>query len=63
MTAVSLKLRFARTSRAYSSAQTGQARAGEIPVVTVLNKCDKLTENIPVDDKTVKISALKGEGM
>ncbi len=36
--------------------------AGEIPVVTVLNKCDKLTENIPVDDKTVKISALKGEG-
>lgn len=37
--------------------------AGEIPVVTVLNKCDKLTENIPVDDKTVKISALKGEGI
>ena len=36
--------------------------AGEIPVVTVLNKCDKLTENIPADDKTVKISALKGEG-
>ena len=30
--------------------------AGEIPVVTVLNKCDKLTENIPVlpcaDNKT-----------
>ncbi len=37
--------------------------AGEIHVVTVLNKCDKLTENIPVDDKTVKISALKGEGI
>lgn len=37
--------------------------AGEIPVVTVLNKCDKLMENIPVDDKTVKISALKGEGI
>ena len=36
--------------------------SGESPVVTVLNKCDKLTENIPVDDKTVKISALKGEG-
>lgn len=37
--------------------------AGEIPVVTVLNKCDKLTENIPVDESTVKISALKGEGI
>lgn len=36
--------------------------AGEIPVVTVLNKCDKLTESIPVDESTVKISALKGEG-
>lgn len=37
--------------------------AAEIPVVTVLNKCDKLEENIPVDEKTVKISALKGEGI
>ncbi len=37
--------------------------AGEIPVVTVLNKCDRLTENIPVDESTVKISALKGEGI
>lgn len=37
--------------------------AAEIPVVTVLNKCDKLEENIPVDDSTVKISALKGEGI
>lgn len=37
--------------------------AGEIPVVTVLNKCDKLTESIPVDESTVKISALKGEGI
>ena len=37
--------------------------AAEIPVVTVLNKCDKITENIPTDDKTVKISALKNEGI
>ena len=37
--------------------------ASEIPVVTVLNKCDKISENIPTDDKTVKISALKNEGI
>lgn len=37
--------------------------ASEIPVVTVLNKCDKLSENIPEDDSTVKISALKNEGI
>ena len=37
--------------------------AAEIPVVTVLNKCDKIAENIPTDDKTVKISALKNEGI
>ncbi len=37
--------------------------ASEIPVVTVLNKCDKITENIPIDDKTVKISALRNEGI
>lgn len=35
----------------------------EIPVVTVLNKCDKIDENIGTDDKTVKISALKNEGI
>ncbi len=37
--------------------------AAEIPVVTVLNKCDKIAENIPEDDSTVKISALKNEGI
>lgn len=37
--------------------------AAEIPVVTVLNKCDKISENIPADDKTAKISALKNEGI
>ena len=37
--------------------------ASEIPVVTVLNKCDKITENIPTDDKTVKISALNNQGI
>lgn len=37
--------------------------AAEIPVVTVLNKCDLLTENIPEDSATVKISALKAEGI
>ena len=37
--------------------------ASEIPVVTVLNKCDRLDESIPTDDKTVKISALRGEGI
>ncbi|MGN0682414.1 MAG: GTPase HflX [Oscillospiraceae bacterium] len=37
--------------------------ASEIPVVTVLNKCDKISESIPTDDKTVKISALKNEGI
>lgn len=37
--------------------------AAEIPVVTVLNKCDKIDENIQTDDKTVKISALKNEGI
>ena len=35
----------------------------EIPVVTVLNKCDKLEENIPENDSTVKISALKAQGI
>ena len=35
----------------------------EIPVVTVLNKCDLLTENIPEDDSTVKISAKKAQGI
>ena len=37
--------------------------AAEIPVVTVLNKCDKLEENIPENDTTVKISALKAQGI
>ncbi|MDE6727162.1 MAG: GTPase HflX [Oscillospiraceae bacterium] len=37
--------------------------AAEIPVVTVLNKCDKISENIPTDDKTAKISALKNDGI
>ena len=37
--------------------------AAEIPVVTVLNKCDKIDENISTDDHTVKISALKNEGI
>lgn len=37
--------------------------AAEIPVVTVLNKCDLLTENIPEDSSTVKISAKKGQGI
>lgn len=37
--------------------------AAEIPVVTVLNKCDLLTENIPEDDSTVKISAKKAQGI
>lgn len=36
--------------------------AAEIPVVTVLNKCDLLTETIPEDDSTVKISAKKNQG-
>lgn len=37
--------------------------AAEIPVVTVLNKCDLLTENIPEDGSTVKISAKKAQGI
>ena len=37
--------------------------ASEIPVVTVLNKCDKLEEDFPTDSSTVRISALKGEGI
>ena len=37
--------------------------ASEIPVVTILNKCDKITENIPTDEKTVKISAKNNEGI
>lgn len=37
--------------------------ASEIPVVTALNKCDKLSESFPEDDSTVKISALKNEGI
>ena len=37
--------------------------AAEIPVITVLNKCDLLTENIPEDDSTVKISAKKAQGI
>lgn len=41
----------------------GDLGAAEIPVVTVLNKCDLLTENIPEDDSTVKISAKKAQGI
>ncbi len=37
--------------------------AAEIPVVTVLNKCDKIEENIPENESTVKISALKNQGI
>ena len=37
--------------------------AAEIPVVTVLNKCDLIDESIPEDDKTVKISAKRGVGI
>lgn len=37
--------------------------AAEIPIVTVLNKCDRISESIPTDDSTVKISALKNEGI
>lgn len=37
--------------------------AAEIPVVTALNKCDKIDENFHTDDKTVKISALKNKGI
>lgn len=37
--------------------------AAEIPVVTVLNKCDLLTETIPEDDSTVKISAKHNQGI
>lgn len=37
--------------------------AAEIPVVTVLNKCDLLTEHIPEDSATVKISAKNNQGI
>ena len=37
--------------------------ASEIPVVTVLNKCDKMDEDFPTDSATVRISALKNEGI
>ncbi len=37
--------------------------AAEIPVVTVLNKCDKIEENIPENESTVKISALRNQGI
>ncbi len=38
--------------------------AAGIPTVTVLNKCDKIPlQNIPEDETTVKISALKNEGI
>lgn len=37
--------------------------AAEIPVVTVLNKCDLITEHIPEDSSTVKISAKNARGI
>lgn len=37
--------------------------AAEIPVVTVLNKCDLITEHIPEDSSTVKISAKNAQGI
>lgn len=37
--------------------------AAEIPVVTVLNKCDLLTEHIPENSTTVKISAKNDQGI
>lgn len=37
--------------------------AAEIPVVTVLNKCDLLNEHIPEDSTTVKISAKNNQGI
>lgn len=37
--------------------------AAEIPVVTVLNKCDLLAEHIPENSTTVKISAKNSQGI
>lgn len=37
--------------------------AAEIPVVTVLNKCDLLAEHIPENSTTVKISAKNNQGI
>lgn len=37
--------------------------AAEIPVVTVLNKCDLLAEHIPENSNTVKISAKNSQGI
>lgn len=37
--------------------------AAEIPVVTVLNKCDLLAEHIPENSTTVKISARNNQGI
>ena len=37
--------------------------AAEIPVVTVLNKCDLLAEHIPENSNTVKISAKYSQGI
>ena len=37
--------------------------AAEIPVVTVLNKCDLLAEHIPENSTTVKISARNNKGI
>ena len=37
--------------------------AAEIPVVTVLNKCDLLSEHIPENSTTVKISAKNSQGI
>ncbi len=36
---------------------------GGIPVINVLNKCDRVQYELPEDDSTVKISALNGEGL
>ncbi len=36
---------------------------GGIPMINVLNKCDRVQYELPEDDSTVKISALNGEGL
>ncbi|MCH5324813.1 MAG: GTPase HflX [Eubacterium sp.] len=41
----------------------GELGCGDIPVINVLNKCDKTDYDFPEDESTVKISAKTGQGL
>lgn len=52
----------ARTTEEIVAELCEKAGRSDVPMLNILNKCDKLPCGIPEDDRTVKISAKTGEG-